>query len=340
MVIKKKSLFGHTINNLTEVCEQAGLPAFAPRQMADWLYRKHAQSIGQMSNLPKSAREGLDNMYTIGTCPPESVLVSSDGTKKYLYRINEDRYVESAYIPESNRGTLCVSTQIGCRRGCAFCMTGKQGFHGNLSAGQILNQYEALPERGNVTNIVYMGMGEPLDNIEAVVKSLEILTNDYGYAMSPRRITVSTVGIMPELRRLTESTDCNIAISLHSPFPAERRSIMPVEATHPIADSIAFLKSRPVRRIRRVSFEYILLDGINDSKRHAVELNKLLHGIRCRVNLIPYNRNAETQFAPSKYPGEFRDMLSQRGMIATIRSSRGQDISAACGLLSTTKLKE
>ena len=333
-------LFGNTLDELTEIALKLGLPKYTGKQLAEWLYQKDVNCFAAMTNLSKKARDLLSDHYELGLHEPAKVQTSTDGTKKYLFPTHNKKFIETAMIPSDDRVTVCLSSQIGCTMGCLFCMTGKQGFHGNLSAGQILNQYEALPERGNVTNIVYMGMGEPLDNIEAVVKSLEILTNDYGYAMSPRRITVSTVGIMPELRRLTESTDCNIAISLHSPFPAERRSIMPVEATHPIADSIAFLKSRPVRRIRRVSFEYILLDGINDSKRHAVELNKLLHGIRCRVNLIPYNRNAETQFAPSKYPGEFRDMLSQRGMIATIRSSRGQDISAACGLLSTTKLKE
>ena len=330
-------LFGYTLDGLAQVVKQADLPGFAAGQMARWLYKNHLRSISAMSNIPKPARELLETTYHVGTAPPVQEAVSLDGTRKYLFYIDGEKYVEAAYIPEAERATLCISTQVGCRRGCSFCATGLQGFRGDLSAGQILNQYETLPLRDRVTNIVYMGMGEPLDNLDAVLQSLEILTGEYGYGMSPRRITVSTVGIMPELRTLSERSDCNIAVSLHSPFPEERRSLMPVEGRHPISEAIEYLKTTPFRRSRRITFEYILLDGVNDTRRHAAELVRLLHGIRCRVNLIPYNHGPVAQFAPSPGAEAFREMLTDRGMIATVRTSRGQDIQAACGMLSTAR---
>ncbi len=209
-----------------------------------------------------------------------------------------------------------------------------------MTPGDILNQYAATPEKENVTNIVYMGMGEPLDNLYAVLTSLELLTSEDGYGLSPRRITVSTVGIMPHFERLFESTGCNIAISLHSPFPAERARIMPVETRHPVGQVLNFLKSPRARSRRRISFEYILFDGLNDSRAHAAELVRILHGIRCRVNLIPYNGGGEEAFktATPQATSVFQQTLKDKGMIATIRKSRGGDIDAACGLLSTRRL--
>lgn len=331
----KADIFGRTLQGLKDACAVAKLPAFTSEQIVDWLYKKHVRSFARMSNLAKTAREDMDRDFAIGVVPPECSSVSSDGAKKYLYRFDDVGSVETAFIPEANRGTLCISTQVGCRRACRFCMTGKQGFLGNLTAGQILNQYEALPDRESVTNIVYMGMGEPLDNLAPVLNSLEIFTASYGYSLSPRRITVSTVGIMPQLRRFLEATDCNIAISLHSPLPDERRTLMPVEASNPILDSLGYLKTQSFQRSRRVTFEYILFDGINDSERHSTALVRLLHGIRCRVNLIRYNAATDLEYSASRKSKEFRENLVRKGLITTIRNSRGADIDAACGLLST-----
>ena len=197
--------------------------------------------------------------------------------------------MDAAFIPDGERATLCLSGQVGCRMGCRFCMTGRQGFQGNLTAGEIVNQYRSLPERERITNIVYMGMGEPLDNLANVLASLDILTADWGYGLAPRRITVSTVGVLPALEEFLERSACHLAVSLHSPFDEERRRLMPVEGLHPLAAVLDTLRRVAVPRRRRVSFEVIMFDGVNDTPRHAREMVRILDGIRCRVNLIPFH---------------------------------------------------
>ena len=268
--------------------------------------------------------------------------VSRDGTKKYLYRTADGHYVESAYIPDGDRATLCVSSQAGCRMGCRFCMTGRQGLRGQLTSGDILNQMASLPERGRLTNMVYMGMGEPLDNPDQVLRSLEILTAEWGYGGSPTRITVSTAGVVPGLRRLLDESRVHVAVSLHNPFSEQRAEIMPVERAFPVRDVVSLLRRYDFGGQRRVSFEYIVLAGMNDSPAHVKELARLLDGLKCRINLIRFHKiPGSPYFSPDDRRMEaFRDALSRKGIVTTVRASRGEDIQAACGLLSTKQMEE
>lgn len=265
-----------------------------------------------------------------------------DGTKKYLYRTADGHYVESAYIPDGDRATLCVSSQAGCRMGCRFCMTGRQGLRGQLTSGDILNQMASLPERGRLTNMVYMGMGEPLDNPDQVLRSLEILTAEWGYGWSPTRITVSTAGVVPGLRRLLDESRVHVAVSLHNPFSEQRAEIMPVERAFPVRDVVSLLRRYDFGGQRRVSFEYIVLAGMNDSPAHVKELARLLDGLKCRINLIRFHKiPGSPYFSPDDRRMEaFRDALSRKGIVTTVRASRGEDIQAACGLLSTKQMEE
>lgn len=334
-----KPLLGMTLTELAAVAERRGLPPYAAKQIAHWLYVRHAESVEGMTNLPRAARAALAAEFEIGRRAPLRRAVSSDGTLKYLFPAGDNRCVESAVIPDGARATLCLSTQIGCRRACRFCATGRQGFHGNLTAAEILNQYASLPERDAVTNIVYMGMGEPLDNPEATLRSLEVFTASWGYALSPTRLTVSTVGIRPALGRLIRESRCHIAISLHSPFAEERRRWVPAEALHPIAEVIADLRAARIGGQRRIMIEYIPFAGLNDTPRHAAALAALLRGLRCRINLIPFNAVPAAKLTPTDGARmeAFQSELRRRGLFVTIRKSRGADIAAACGLLATTQ---
>ena len=336
----KDQLFGKNLIELQELSLALGLPKFTGKQLADWLYKKEVSSIDEMSNLSKKARELLNEKYEFGLSAPSKVQVSIDGTKKYLFPTQHNKFIETAMIPDEERKTVCVSTQVGCKMGCLFCMTGKQGFQGQLTAGEIVNQIRSIEEYGEVSNIVYMGMGEPFDNLEAVLKSLDILTSDWGYAMSPRRITVSSIGIIPAMIRFLNESEAHLAISLHTPFDEERRKLMPVQIAYPIAEVVNEIKGWDFGRQRRVSFEYILFKGLNDSAYHVRELVRLLSGIRCRINLIRFHPVPGT---PLESPDEetinsFRDQLNAKDITTTIRASRGQDIYAACGLLSTKEL--
>ncbi len=333
----KKILFGKTLNQLLEITKEFGLPGFTAKQIADWLYKKGVTSIDEMSNLSKKARQQLNEDYIVGLQAPITVQTSEDGTKKYLYEIEEKGSVEAAYIPESKRNTLCVSSQVGCKMRCLFCMTGRQGLKGNLSAGDILNQIRSLPEWQDLTNLVYMGMGEPLDNLEAVMQSLEILTSDWGFGWSKRKITVSTIGIVPAMKHFLENSECHLAVSLHTPFESERKMLMPVSHVHSIEDILVEIKKHDLGRQRRVSFEYIVFNGINDTPKHVKELVRILNGINCRINLIRFHEIPKTPLkgTDEKRLMEFKEALNTKGIITTIRASRGQDIDAACGLLST-----
>ena len=333
-------LFGKTLSELQQIAAESGLPKYAAGQMADWLYMKRVDSLEGMTNLSLNARSLLAERYETGVRLPVKVQVSVDGTKKYLFGTADGRYVETAMIPEEDRITVCVSSQVGCKMGCLFCMTGKQGFQGQLTAGEILNQIRSIEEAGRITNIVFMGMGEPFDNLEEVLKSLEILTAPWGYAMSPRRITVSTIGIIPGMLTFLEKSETHLAVSLHSPFDEERKKLMPVQIAYPIADVIREIRSWDFSRQRRVSFEYIVFKNLNDSYRHVRELARLLNGLHCRINLIRFHPIPGTslQGTDEDTLAGFKDMLNEKGILTTIRASRGQDIYAACGLLSTKEL--
>lgn len=334
---EKEPLYGKTLAQLGAVAAEAGLPRYAAGQIAAWLYRKGVSEIDAMTDISLAGRTKLAERYTVGLSAPERVAESADGTKKYLYRTPAGHYVESAYIPDGDRATLCVSSQAGCRMGCAFCMTGRQGLRGQLSAGDILNQMASLPERDRLTNMVYMGMGEPFDNLDNVLDSLEVLTSPWGYGWSPTRITVSTSGVLPSLRRFMDSTRVHLAVSLHNPFPEQRVQVMPVEKAYAVRDVVEMLKEYDFGGQRRVSFEYIVMAGLNDSPAHVRELARLLDGLKCRINLIRFHKIPGSPFfSPDDRKMEaFRDALSRKGIITTIRASRGEDIQAACGLLST-----
>ena len=338
--IPSPSLFGMTLKELSDVAEKEGLPRYSARQIANWLYQKGAGSIDEMTNLSKKVRQQLATRYSMGFSEPVKVSTSEDGTKKYLFLSGEKKYIEAAYIPEGDRATLCVSSQVGCKMGCLFCMTGKQGFQGNLTPGEIVNQLRSIPECDQVTNIVYMGMGEPFDNLEHVLTSLEILTAEWGFGMSPRRITVSTIGILPAIQEFLEQSECHLAISLHSPFDEERKNLMPVENVYGIREVMSELKRFDFSGRRRVSFEYIMFEGVNDTPRHVNGIVKLLHGLPCRMNLIRFHPIPGTPLkgSPDETIIRFRDALTAKGVFTTIRASRGLDIQAACGLLSTKEL--
>jgi len=323
-------LLGKTLEELQAVAVSVGLPQFAGKQLAQWLYVRRVTSFDEMTNISLKGREALKAAYRIGRHEPVAQAVSQDGTKKYLFAIG-NQYIESVYIPEEDRATLCVSTQMGCKMGCRFCMTGTLGFHGHLPAAEILNQIFQFPD---LTNIVYMGEGEPMDNIDEVLRSLTILTADYGCAWSPKRITVSTVGI-PAMKRFLDESECHLAVSMHNPFPAERAAIMPAEKLMSISDVIALLKQYDWAHQRRVSFEYICWHGHNDTIRHAKELVRLLKGLNCRINLIRFHEGVDRQFPASDEQQMiwFRDYLTNNNLTTTIRRSRGEDILAACGML-------
>lgn len=330
-------LLGMTLSDLKQVALDAGLPAFAAKQMAEWIYVHKVRSIGEMTNLSRAGRERLASFCEVGCMEPLTCQRSADGTVKYLFPTHGGGQVESVYIPDGERATLCVSSQVGCRMGCRFCMTGRQGFEGNLTATDILNQLYSLPERATLTNVVFMGQGEPLDNLDAVLRATELLTAPYGYAWSPRRITVSTVGVGAALERFLHESDCHLAVSLHNPFPDERHAMMPAEGGCSLEEFMPIIKKHDWRGQRRVSFEYIVFAGLNDTPRHAKALLRLLAGLECRVNLIRFHTIPDTDFrgAPEATMIWLRDYLTQHGLTTTIRASRGQDIFAACGLLST-----
>ena len=332
-------LYGQTLPQLEALCNRLEMPRFAAKQIARWLYDKHATTIEAMSDLSARHRALLAETYEVGLTAPEKVSISTDGTKKYLYRTSQNHFIESAYIPDGDRATLCISSQAGCRMGCRFCATGRQGLQHSLSTNEILNQIESLPERERLTNVVYMGMGEPLDNLDSLLPALEVLTSAWGFGWSPTRITVSTAGVASRLERFLEATQVHLAVSLHNPFPHERAEIMPVEKAWPIREVVEILRRYDFTHQRRVSFEYIVMSGLNDSPRHIRELCRLLDGIKCRINLIRFHKiPGSPYFSPDdRAMIAFRDALTAKGIHTTIRTSRGEDIQAACGLLSTAQ---
>ena len=311
----KEKLLGKTPEELRSIASECGLKPFVGTQLAAWLYSSRVTDWDRMTNIGKDAKARLAERYELGTAAPVGSAESSDGTRKYLFPVTctaaggveETSAVEAVMIPDEDRKTLCVSSQAGCRMGCRFCMTGRQGWHGNLDAADILNQFVSIPESKELTNAVFMGMGEPLDNYDTVSRVLEVLTADWGFGWSPKRITVSTIGVLPQLRRYLDEQKCHLAVSLHNPFPEERR----------------------------VSFEYTMFDGYNDDKRHADALIRMLRGLECRVNLIRFHKIPDFPYGCSSPTAMqlFRDRLNNNGITCTIRTSRGEDILAACGML-------
>ena len=332
-------LLGKSLYELKDVAARLGLPKFAAGQMAKWIYGRHVMSVDDMTDISKANREKLKTSYCIGCMPPVDSQCSVDGTVKYLFPTASGKYVETVFIPEDDRATLCVSSQVGCKMNCLFCQTGKQGFEGNLTVTEILNQIYSLPERDKLTNIVFMGQGEPMDNLDNVLKATEVLTADYGYAWSPKRITVSSVGVKNKLKRFVEESQCHVAVSLHSPYHEERAMLMPAEKAFAIADVVELMRGYDFSHQRRLSFEYIVFGGLNDSPAHLREIVKLLRGLDCRINLIRFHQipGVDLHGADEGRMEAFRDYLTGHGVFTTIRASRGQDIYAACGLLSTAK---
>ena len=356
----KKKLLGKTPEELKALAVAAGLPAYTGKQLARWLYVRRVRSFDDMTDISKAGRARLADLYEVGVSTPAGTAVSSDGTKKYLFPVScpraagldayeearpeelETAAVEAVMIPDEDRRTLCVSSQSGCRMGCRFCMTGRQGFHGHLSAADILSQFIAVDEGQELTNAVFMGMGEPLDNYDSVMRAIEVLTADWGFGWSPKRITLSSVGVMPNLKRYLDESRCHLAISLHDPFTDERASLMPVEKAWPVADVVRLIRQYDFSGQRRVSFEYIMFAGLNDSKRHEDALIRMLRGLECRVNLIRFHKIPDFPYESSALPvmEAFRDRLNAHGITCTIRASRGEDILAACGMLAGRHAKK
>lgn len=335
----KTPLLGKTLDELKAIATGLGMPSFTGKQLAEWIYQKRVSSIDGMSNISIKNRALLNEQYEVGRTIPVESQVSVDGTVKYLFKTAKNQFIESVFIPEEDRATLCVSSQVGCKMNCLFCMTGKQGFGAQLTVQEILNQYYSIPESTQLTNIVFMGMGEPLDNLDNVLKTLEILTADYALGWSPKRITVSTIGLIPGMKKFLESSNCHLAVSMHSPFEEERLKLMPVQKAYSILKVLEELKNYDFSKQRRVSFEYIMFNGLNDSPLHAREMAKLLKGIDCRVNLIRYHAipGIDLKTSDETKMVEFRDYLTNNGIMTTIRKSRGEDIFAACGMLSSSK---
>lgn len=345
----KKALIGMTTAELRKLCQDMGMPAYTGGQIASWIYQRHVKSIDEMTNLSKQNRERLAAEYCVGVMEPLDCQRSKDGTIKYLFPVRcsnvatsptaPGMFVETVFIPDQDRGTICVSCQVGCKMNCLFCQTGKQGFEGNLTTADILNQIYSLPERNRLTNIVFMGQGEPMDNLDNVLRATQILTAPDGYAWSPKRITVSSVGVRTKLKRFLDESLCHIAISMHSPIHEQRRQLMPAEQAMPIADVVALLRQYDFTHQRRCSFEYICFGELNDTPLHAREIVKLVEGLECRVNLIRFHPipGVNLPGADEKRMESLRDYLTAHGVFTTIRASRGQDIFAACGLLTTAR---
>lgn len=345
--MNKKTLLGLTLDELKGVAKELGMPAFTGSQIAKWIYEQHVRTIDEMTNLSKANRAKLAETYEIGSMAPIDAQHSKDGTIKYLFPVHTTqpekagtKFVETVFIPEEGgHATLCVSCEVGCKMNCLFCQTGKQGFEGYLTAADILNQIYSLPEVNELTNIVFMGQGEPMDNLDNVLRATEILTASYGWAWSPKRITVSSVGLKDKLRRFLDESSCQVAISLHSPLHDQRAELMPAERGMAIKDVVELLRNYDFAHQRRLTFEYIVFGGVNDSEAHAKAICRLLKGLDCHINLIRFHQIPDVPLhgASEQKMEAFRDYLTQHGFYTTIRASRGEDIFAACGLLSTDR---
>jgi len=340
----KTNLLGLTRSELERFVDAMGEKPFRARQLMKWLYKRHAANFDEMSDLAKSFRERLKEVAEVRVPEIKLTQVSSDGTRKWLLAMDGTQGIEMVFIPEPGRGTLCISSQVGCAMDCSFCSTAQQGFNRNLGVAEIVGQvwlanrelgYEPGGNRV-ITNIVFMGMGEPLANYRNVVPAAELFMDDLGFDISRRRVTVSTSGLVPQMLKLAEETNCALAVSLHAPNNQLRDQLVPINRKHPIAELLdACWVYVDKQNARNITFEYVMLDGINDQPEHAHELVRLLKGRPAKLNLIPFNPFPQTKYRRSSPAAieKFRDILNANGVIATTRRTRGDDIDAACGQL-------
>jgi len=337
----KKRLCGLTASEISGLIQPGGFDHSAAIKVANNIYKKRITNLPDLTGISKKLISFLESNSETGIYPPAASEVSGDGTIKYLYISPEGLKIESVWLPDNKRRTVCVSTQSGCRMGCPFCVTGRYGFHGNLSAGDIVNQVISLPGSQVATHVVFMGMGEPMDNLENVIRACSILTAQWGVSLSPGNITVSSVGITPAVAVFLERSKCNLAISLFSPFSDERLRVVPAEKIYPVHEIIGMLKTFPVVRKRRFSAAYIMIRDVNDTDRHLEGLKDLLAGSGIRVNLIPYHQVKGDVYVSSSDERlmHFKHELVIHGISASVRKSRGADISAACGLLASGLLE-
>jgi 23S rRNA (adenine2503-C2)-methyltransferase len=331
----KKVLCGLTADEIFDLIRPLNFTSSHAISISNSIYKKGILNISEIVKIPYRLKEELYNIAATGIYLPLASEVSADKSVKYMFRTENGKEFETVYIPDNKRNTVCVSTQSGCRMGCSFCITGRYGFRGNLTAGEIVNQILAIPQAGKVTHIVFMGMGEPMDNLENVLKACSIITAEWGLAISSRNITVSTVGIMPGVEQFLQKSDCNLTLSLYSPFRAERREIIPVENKFPVHNIIEMMKNFPLKKRRRLSLAYIMIKNLNDTDSHLEELKSILKGSKIRVNLLPYHpgNSDKNCSSPAERMQFFKHNLIISGISASIRKSRGADISAACGLL-------
>ncbi len=331
-----------TKKELARWLEEKGIRSFRADQIFKWVYLCQVDGFDEMTNLGKNLRTTLDKHFTLDRLHVEKIEISKDGSRKYLFRLFDDRHIESVLIPEKNHHTLCISTQVGCAQRCVFCMTAKGGFTRNLTSGEIIAQVRDIlndteKAKGKpLTNIVFMGMGEPLANYDHLIKSIDIITDgDFGLKISARRVTVSTAGLVPKMDRLGKDTKVNLAVSLNAADNETRSRLMPVNDLYPVEQLIAACKNYPLAPRRKITFEYILMDTINDSIEHAEQLARLLRPVKAKINLIPFNDHEKSRIKrPSKEKIEaFQNYLIKQNYTVMIRKSKGQDISAACGQL-------
>ena len=319
--------------------QEAGQPAYRARQLLKWIYAQNVEDFQEMTDVSKDFRGWLEQHARILSVMREKVLTDKDGTRKLLFRLLDGERIESVLIDEERRLTLCVSSQVGCALGCRFCLTGEQGYRRNLSAGEIVDQIcaarrELGPEE-RITNLVFMGMGEPLANLQQVAKALEIITSDHGLNFSTRKVTLSTVGLVPEMLELSRLFPIKLAVSLHAADNETRSRIMPINRRYPLEELLEACRQLELPRRQRITFEYLLLAGVNDSSADARKLAKLLKGLRAKINLIPFNEYPGSPFkrpAPNRIE-DFQKILQEEHYTATVRQSRGAGIMAACGQL-------
>ena len=331
----KKSLCGLNADEILYLIRSSGFTAAHAVAICNSIYKKSNSDISRITKIPSRLKKELLNIAVSGIYSPQASEVSADKSVKYLFRTEDGKEFETVYIPDNKRNTVCVSTQSGCRMGCSFCVTARYGFRGNLTAGEIVNQIIALPQAAKVTHVVFMGMGEPMDNLENVLKACNIITAEWGIAISSRNVTVSTVGIMTGVDQFLKRSDCNLTISLYSPFSEERSKKVPAEKQYPVQEIIDMMKNFPVRKKRRFSVAYIMVKDINDTDSHLEGLKEILRGSPIRVNLLSYHPSSYDQNCSSSAERMqfFKHNLIISGISASIRKSRGADISAACGLL-------
>jgi 23S rRNA (adenine2503-C2)-methyltransferase len=338
----KKILCGLTSDEIRALIEPCGFGDYHALSISNSIYKKGISDIQKIPGIPKKLKELLSDISETGLTRPVSSEVSADGSVKYLFCTASGKTFETVYIPEEKRHTVCVSSQSGCKMGCSFCRTARYGFKGNLTVEEILNQIISIPCSGKITHVVFMGMGEPMDNLENVLKACSIITSESGLALGAKNITVSTVGILPRVEEFLARSECNLTLSLYSPFKQERRRAIPAEERFPADSVISLMKRFKLKKKRRLSVAYLMMQGINDTDDHLEKLISVLSDSDIRVNLLPYHPvpdDHNTASSPERMQ-YFKHSLVTSGISASIRKSRGADISAACGLLASGMIQD